>query len=315
MICVWSEQGLQVSAISDQHFSAKRAGLSPDIISTVLARPFLACSRLAWDITPKTGVVLSNNATRMVIGHPAHAAQNSLTLQLALILYCVWKMQIGLMTSSFFKKSAAWLRSHASSLLQVYLGPGDAGEDKVGYLATTHLQAWPRSDSSDVRCKQLQCISDWMEDFVAKYVCDVKPFCFFERQHRDGSKLSKIAPEAFLLFMFFWRRFFFAETSRWFVRNSLKTFLSFFCFSTILFGWKRLNDLIDLIFFGRLKKTTICNRKTTEKKQVLTFLQDYFILSQASNSRDCVMQQILLFALKGQRRVCCNGTWCGSARL
>uniref|UniRef100_F6TXK0 sphingomyelin phosphodiesterase n=1 Tax=Ciona intestinalis TaxID=7719 RepID=F6TXK0_CIOIN len=50
-------------------------------------------------------------------------------------------------------------------MTKVFLGKDDRGHDLVGYLATTHLQAWSHSHASTVRCKQLDSIYSWMEEF------------------------------------------------------------------------------------------------------------------------------------------------------
>uniref|UniRef100_H2Y8G4 sphingomyelin phosphodiesterase n=1 Tax=Ciona savignyi TaxID=51511 RepID=H2Y8G4_CIOSA len=43
-------------------------------------------------------------------------------------------------------------------MTKVFLGRDDKGHDLVGFLATTHLQAWSHSHASSVRCRQLDCI-------------------------------------------------------------------------------------------------------------------------------------------------------------
>nr|CAB3266405.1 sphingomyelin phosphodiesterase 3 [Phallusia mammillata] len=50
-------------------------------------------------------------------------------------------------------------------MTKIFLGSTDTGEDLVGFVANTHLQAWSHSSASSVRCKQLNCISLWMEEF------------------------------------------------------------------------------------------------------------------------------------------------------
>jgi sphingomyelin phosphodiesterase 3 len=50
-------------------------------------------------------------------------------------------------------------------MAKVYLGVGAKGKDHVGFLATTHLQAWTNEGASRARRKQLKCISQWLEEF------------------------------------------------------------------------------------------------------------------------------------------------------
>ena len=50
-------------------------------------------------------------------------------------------------------------------MTKVYLSKTIDGNSLVGYLSTTHLQAWSRTSASNARCKQLNLIENWMKSF------------------------------------------------------------------------------------------------------------------------------------------------------
>nr|XP_039273616.1 sphingomyelin phosphodiesterase 5-like isoform X1 [Styela clava] len=50
-------------------------------------------------------------------------------------------------------------------MTKVYLGESDDGKPLVGYLSTTHLQAITHTKASQVRCRQLNLIQAWLDDF------------------------------------------------------------------------------------------------------------------------------------------------------
>jgi len=57
----------------------------------------------------------------------------------------------------------------------------------------------------------------------------------------------------------------FAETFRSFFQNNIH-FRSYFHFGTFLYDWKRHYDQIHLLFFGHLKKTSVCDRKIPKNR-------------------------------------------------
>ncbi|XP_076820515.1 sphingomyelin phosphodiesterase 5-like isoform X2 [Clavelina lepadiformis] len=50
-------------------------------------------------------------------------------------------------------------------MTKVYLGHTEDGDNLIGYLATTHLQAWSHSRASSARCKQINAMEGWIEEF------------------------------------------------------------------------------------------------------------------------------------------------------
>ena len=68
---------------------------------------------------------------------------------------------------------------------------------------------------------------------------------------------------------------FFADTFRFFFRNSLQT-LSFFRFRTFLFDWKKDYERIDVLFSVISEKNSVHDQKITEKNNnwILTCLSD-----------------------------------------
>lgn len=50
-------------------------------------------------------------------------------------------------------------------MTKVYLGESDEGKPLIGYLSTTHLQAITHTKASEVRCKQLNLLQTWLDEF------------------------------------------------------------------------------------------------------------------------------------------------------
>lgn len=50
-------------------------------------------------------------------------------------------------------------------MAEVFLGETEDGRKRVGYLATTHLQAITHAKASEVRCKQLNLLLQWLGEF------------------------------------------------------------------------------------------------------------------------------------------------------